>query len=92
MNQIAVLDRPRVLVSIRDLAVLNYSHGFTQWLIKPGGHTMSEVTAPGYFDDACDMLAVGDHISVSGERFGGILMVTGLAPVTTVAMCAAVMP
>lgn len=91
MNQITAI-RPRARVSIRDLAVLNYAHRFTLWLYKPDGHTLAEVTAPGYFDDACDMLEIGDHIHIASERFGAVLMVTGLAPVTTLAMCAAVMP
>lgn len=91
MNQITAI-RPRVRVSIRDMGTIAYLNGFTNWALKAGVHTLAEVTAPGYFDDATDMLALGDHITVSGERFGGILMVTGLAPVRTVAMCAAVMP
>lgn len=91
MNQITAI-RPRVRASIRDLGVLAYMNGFTSHSLKAGGHTLAEVTAPGYFDDVSRMLAIGDHITVSGERFGGILMVTGIEPVTTVAMCAAVMP
>jgi hypothetical protein len=91
MNQITAI-RPRARVSIRDMGCLAYLHGFTSWGLKAGGHTLQEVTAPGYFDDASDMIAIGDHITVSGERFAAILVVTGLAPVTTLAMCAAVMP
>jgi hypothetical protein len=91
MNQITAI-RPRARVSIRDLSCMAYVHGFTNWHLKAGDHAMSEVTAPDYFADAADKLAIGDHITVSGERFAAILVVTGIAPTRTVAMCGAVMP
>ena len=61
--------------AIRNLSVLNYAQGFTSWHYR--GHvatmgarltepiTMGEVQAPGFFDQARDMLVVGDLIIVS---------------------------
>ena len=47
----------------RRLSALVYAQGFTGWhyaSVEP----LSAVEAPGYFDSACDMIAIGDTIQV----------------------------
>ncbi len=60
---------------IRNLSVLAYANGFTLWHYKAGKDTLHNASALGYFNDACDMMAVGDMIFVSACDGGGIRMV-----------------
>lgn len=54
---------------IRDLVVLAYAQGFTQWHYK-SNTVLSDVTAPGFFDDALDILHPGDHVLISARDAG----------------------
>ncbi len=74
--------------AIRNLSVLAYAQGFTLWhyrahvptlcgeLIPPAGP--DEVVAAGFFDDAADMVAVGDMLLVSTPAAGRLLFVTSV--------------
>ena len=73
--------------AIRNLSVLAYAQGFTLWhyranlptlgstLVPPA--TVAEVSEPGFFDPAADMLAQGDMLLVSTEKAGRLLFVSG---------------
>ena len=67
--------------ALRELAVLAYAQGFTSWLYRvPPGHEIAVLRA-GYFDDAKDMLALGDLLAL--RRTNGCVMlrsVVGLRP------------
>jgi transcriptional regulator with XRE-family HTH domain len=58
---------------IRDLSVLAYAQGFTLWHAKVA--SVRDVLKPDYFEDARDLIAKGDHIHVSAEDGGCILIV-----------------
>jgi hypothetical protein len=72
--------------AIRNLSVLAYAQGFTLWHYRAHVPTLSgtlvpaasaaEVTAPGFFDPAADMLAPGDMLLVSTPEAGRLLYVT----------------
>ena len=73
--------------AIRNLSVLAYAQGFTLWhyranlptlgatLVAPA--SVAEVSEPGFFDPAGDMLAQGDMLLVSTKAAGKLLFVTG---------------
>ena len=61
--------------AVRNLSVLAYANGFTLWHYKSGGDSLREVSQPGYFDDAIDMLACGDMMMVSTSTGGQMLCV-----------------
>ena len=61
--------------AVRNLSVLAYANGFTLWHYKSGGDSLREVSHPGYFDDAVDMLASGDMMMVSTSTGGQVLCV-----------------
>ncbi len=61
--------------SLRNLSVLAYANGFTLWLYKTGADDQSCVAAPGFFDDAGDMLAGGDMLMVSARDGGRMFCV-----------------
>ncbi len=74
--------------AIRNLSVLAYAQGFTLWHYRANVPTLSgrlvppasaeEVTRPGFFDPAADMLAAGDMVLVSTPGTGQMLYVTGI--------------
>jgi hypothetical protein len=84
--------------AVRNLSVLAYAQGFTLWHYRAnataaGRHapaaTLAEVSAPGFFNAATDMLAPGDMVLVSATDGGRVLFVAGsAAPVETVALAA----
>ena len=51
---------------VRDLAVLSYAQGFTLWLYK--AEVLHDAVSPGWFNDAHDMIMVGDVIMVSSSE------------------------
>jgi hypothetical protein len=55
----------------RNLSVLNYAQGFTQWHYKAIGVPLATALAPHFFDDARDMIADGDMMLISAQD-GGI--------------------
>jgi hypothetical protein len=56
--------------TVRNLHVLGYAAGFTHWLYRAKVETLAEVSAPGFFNPAWDMLAHGDRIMVSASDGG----------------------
>ena len=62
---------------IRDLSVLSCTQGFTVWHYK--APALADVFAPGYFDDAADMLATGDHMHVAAPDGGGLVLIASSA-------------
>ena len=58
--------------TVRDLSVLAYANGFTQWHYKANNDSLAEVISDAYFAEANDMLATGDMIVISG-KFGGTI-------------------
>jgi hypothetical protein len=65
--------------AIRNLSVLAYAQGFTLWHYKANAGTLKDTSAPGYFDDAADMLAVGDMVLVCARDGGKILVVSAMS-------------
>jgi hypothetical protein len=73
--------------AIRNLSVLAYAQGFTLWHYRGHVPTLAatvvepasaeEARAPGFFDAASDLLAVGDMVLVSTPGAGLLLFVTG---------------
>jgi hypothetical protein len=51
--------------AIRNLSQLAYAQGFTLWHYRTAD-PLSEVLAPGYFDNAHDFFHLGDHMHVAG--------------------------
>jgi hypothetical protein len=83
--------------AIRNLSVLAYAQGFTLWHYRANLPTLGatvvapasaeEISTPGFFDPAGDMLAQGDMLLVSASDCGRLLFVTGTeGGVRTVAM------
>ena len=72
--------------AIRNLSVLAYAQGFTLWHYRANVPTLGatlvqpvdvvEVSQPGFFDSAADMLASGDMLLVSTPAAGAVLFVT----------------
>jgi hypothetical protein len=63
----------------RDLSVIAYANGFTLWHYTTAD-TAAEVATAGYFNDASDMLRVGDMVLANTDTDGtlasGILHVS----------------
>lgn len=64
---------------IRNLSVLAYAQGFTLWHYKAAA-PLGGLAAPGYFDEAADMLAPGDMMLLSGREGGQMRVVVQAAP------------
>ena len=65
-----------VRAAIRDLSVLAYAKGFTLWHYRAEMSGLDHVAERGFFNDAADMLAVGDMVLVSARDGGTVLFVT----------------
>jgi len=63
------------MYAIRYLSVLCYSQGFTLWHYRQRG-LLADVTPPGFFDGAAEMLQHGDMILVSAVDGGRQLFCT----------------
>ncbi len=61
--------------SVRNLSVLAYANGFTLWHYKAGTDKLPDVSTPGFFGDAADLLAAGDMLMVSAPDGARILSV-----------------
>src|SRR5580700_5482227 len=61
-------ERNAPMFAIRDLGVLQYTNGFTFWHYRQGDSRLADVARPGFFNDAADMVTVGDVILVSGAE------------------------
>ena len=76
--------------SMRRLSVLAYANGFTLWHYKVPGDGLHDTSAAGYFDDAADMLAVGDMVmasSSSGARMLSVAHAVFGEPVILAPLC-----
>jgi len=51
--------------AVRNFSILAYANGFTLWHYKAGKAQINDVMATGFFNDAADMLSVGDLVMVS---------------------------
>ena len=58
-------EEKQMTFAIRNLSVLAYAHGFTQWHYREFSDSVEEMNKSAYITDAHDMLAVGDMITVS---------------------------
>ena len=63
--------------AIRHLSVLSYAQGYTTWHFHGlrGGFSMPEMLAPGFFNEASDLIAPGDTIIVNSAQGGAHLYV-----------------
>lgn len=62
------------MFAVRNLHVLAYAGGTTQWLYRYIG-LLSDVTAPGFFNPFADMFSPGDFIMVNATDGGAMLWV-----------------
>jgi hypothetical protein len=62
--------------SLRNLSVLAYAQGFTLWHYRSGAENLIQVSAPGFFEDASDMFAMGDMVMISAPDGGRIVVMT----------------
>lgn len=58
--------------AIRDMSCLTYGQGFTGWHYQAVATSFDDMIAPGFFNDARDMMKPGDHISLSAFDGGGV--------------------
>jgi hypothetical protein len=58
--------------TIRNLSVLAYANGFTQWHYRDNSDSVLDIDCPNYFGNASDMFAVGDLIIISCDE--GVMM------------------
>ena len=56
------------MFNIRNLSTLAYARGFSLWLYCTGKAPIVITLQPGFFNDVCDMMNVGDRIMVSGAN------------------------
>jgi hypothetical protein len=68
-----------MVFSMRNLSVLAYANGFTLWHYRAGAAKLGDVTAPGFFTAADDMMATGDMMMVSATDGAGMLCVAPTA-------------
>jgi hypothetical protein len=62
-NTIAKAINPMPTVSTRDLFVMNYGHGVTQWGYRaPVGHLSRDLANPAYWADTVAMIKPGDWL------------------------------
>ena len=64
------------MFNIRNLSVLAYAQGFTQWLYKDTGIQVCDAKSFNFFDNAKDMITVGDMIVLSCRDGGSVVFVT----------------
>ena len=76
---------PTAAFSIRDLSELNFANGFTYWHLKAGDRKLEDIAKPGFFNEACCMMHVGDVILVSGTEGAVQLVVRSVEPEVTTA-------
>lgn len=69
--------------AIRNLSVLNYAQGFTSWHYKAGDNTIADCSATDFFNDAQDILAVGDFLHISAADGGAIRFIKTISPNVT---------
>jgi hypothetical protein len=67
--------RLKMAFALRNLSVLAYANGFTLWHYKSASDDQQAVAAPGYFNNAGDMLSSGDMVMFSAAEGGRVLCV-----------------
>jgi len=60
---------------VRNLSVLAYANGFTLWHYKGHDEPLARSAEPGFFDDAADMMAVGDMLMITATDGGRIAVI-----------------
>ena len=66
-------------LAIRNFSVLNYANGFTTWHYKSASETIADISVPGYFHDAVDIMACGDFINVNAADGAAVLVVKSVS-------------
>lgn len=66
----------------KDLSVLAYANGFTLWHYATATDAAAAVDTTGYFNDAVDMLRVGDIIIANVSGGAGFFLVNANNGVT----------
>jgi len=66
----------------KDLSVLAYANGFTLWHYTTATDAAAAVDTTGYFNDAADMLRVGDIIIANVSGGAGLFLVNANDGVT----------
>ncbi len=61
--------------TLRNLSVLAYANGFTLWHYRAGLDALDAVSAPGFLNEAGDMLTAGDMLMVSAASGAQVLCV-----------------
>lgn len=72
-------------LAIRNLSIIGYANGFTQWHYSAPTTPLTEILASGFFDEVRDMLASGDAITIScleGVAIRGIRNISTLITLT----------
>jgi hypothetical protein len=64
---------------IRNLSVIAYTWGWTLWHYRDREAPLEALLAPGYFDDACGMLAPYDVLHVTTSDASATLVVSRIA-------------
>ena len=62
----------------KNLSVLSYANGFTEWHYVSATDTAAQVVAPGYFNDAHGMLRKNDAVHLHATD-GALLAYVGTA-------------
>lgn len=65
--------------AIRNLSVLSYAQGFTLWHYRAGQARLDDVATLGFFNNAADLLKVGDMMMVSAIDGGRIISIASTA-------------
>jgi hypothetical protein len=65
--------------AIRNLSVLSYAQGFTLWHYRAGAARLDDVATLGFFNNAGDLLKVGDMMMITAIDGGRIVFVASTA-------------
>lgn len=69
--------------SSKNLSVIAYANGFTLWHYATTD-TASETAAANYFDDAADLLRVGDFLLINADTDGtAVSRLSGIGDITS---------
>ena len=71
----------------QNLSVLAYANGFTLWHYKSTADTLATLTGSGYFNNASDMLRLGDTLTLqdSGDDVAAIRVAGNSGGVVSIA-------
>jgi len=68
-----------MIFAIRNLSVLSYAQGFTLWHYRAGQARLDDVATLGFFNNAADLLKVGDMMMISGIDGGRLVFIASTA-------------